>query len=648
MLERRLRKVDADVSLPELGAKEDDRHADTQALAAALGPSCVEAVNCPGCGQVFEGHMAHEVLTCPSCGTQSKVERRMVRPEAQARLPPQPRNRADFRLQRSDESPLVWDVETEQLCYRVLTEPDFEHQVALARKFEGCGYINATTVYFLPYLLDLAKRSPLALAAPICSCVGELLCQKDASLYAPTLETCEPFALDPHGSTEFLHAIGLGNARGLKLLIASADVASRAGDIDYASNALWAANTIIERNFDQHPIIAEIVLYRLLQTSTPVLGWMLDTMSSGYGGYVFKDPYPLLEFIDDCAFERPDLVEVLTLCVRASGAANEGEVVQRLRFAEGRLSKAGKAAALKALGSISREAPSDAYGPGVEFTEKWLDDPELKDAAIANLRRYISAPHVMPPAVVAFIKRHGETLPDLIKREVFWKDPQTKLLDRAKCGLGYTSEPEPDFPPAIKAAQEAYAKGIRSAVEARREEQEKCGEIWYRARTLDVAILPKEMENEQPTGGTKPKPPRRPEEPDPEAIRAEQAMAAFRIDIAIEPDDGHPRFRFAASNGSAPHVASVFVVDTQSMQSVWILVPERFTAENGEGFTFQPLPGLVYGVVPPGFRQETPDRGDAPALLPGRVYTIAVTGEASMGQFEFTVRGSQSVADAVK
>ena len=269
----------------------------------------------------------------------------MVRPEAEPRLPPERRNRADFQLQSSGKSPLAWDVQTEQLCWRVLSEPDFESQVALAQNFEGWSYINATMVYFLPHLLALAKKSPLALARPIVDCVGKLLCQDDASLFAPTLEACEPFALDPRGSTELLHEIGLGNARGLKLLIAAADAASRAGNLAYASHALWSAHYIIERNFNQHGAIAEILLYRLLYVSTPVLGWMLHEMSSGYGGYVFKDPLPLLEFIDDCAFERPDLVEPLTLCVRAPWAKSLDELSVRLQFIRTRLSKAGSARA---------------------------------------------------------------------------------------------------------------------------------------------------------------------------------------------------------------------------------------------------------------------------------------------------------------
>jgi hypothetical protein len=488
MLERRLRKIDADVSLPELSPDHSDR-ADVHSLALALGPAQAERLCCPGCGDALDGYLAHEVLTCASCGTQCKVERRMVRPESRPRTAPEQRRRADVQSQARGESALTWDVETEQICWRVLNEPVFENQVGLAQKFERWSYINATAVYFLPHILQLAKQSPLALAHPLCDCVGKLLCQDDASLMAPTLEACEPFALDPTGSTEILHAIGLGNARGLKLLIAAADAASRANRLDYASHALWAAHYIIERNFSEHPIIAEIFLYRLLYVSPPVLGWMLHEMSSGYGGYVFKDPFPLLEFIDDCAFERPDLVAPLTACVRAPWAKNSGELSSRLQFVAARFSKAGQAAALIALGSIDGEASADTYAAGVTFVEPWLDDPERREAAILVLRRYINTPPTIPPAVVALVQSRGEALPDAIKREVHWKDPQTRLLDRARCDFGDgRGDPEPELSRAVRAAREIYEKGIRAAVEARHAEQDKCRELWQHARHLDLPI----------------------------------------------------------------------------------------------------------------------------------------------------------------
>ena len=488
-LERRLRRIDADLDLPELRQGEG-READTRWLSAALGESRPERVECPGCGGEFEGNLAHEILTCGSCGTQSKVERRMVRPHAEERLPPQRRTHADFLLQAHGDPRFKWDVQTEQLVWRILNEPDLLRQAAYAQQFENWNYINATTVYFLPHLLALAKKSDLRLAGPICDCVGKLLCQdEDARLYAPTLESCEPFALDPSGSTELLHQIGLGNARGMKLLLDAADAAARAGAVDYAANALWSAHYIIERNYDEHPVIADIMLYRLFYLSPVVMGWVLYVIDSGEGGYVFKDPYALLGFIDDCAFERPELVSFLAKRPYASDAVSEADLEERFTFINALLSKPAKSAALTALTNVAPEAPGGVLAAAVAFVEPWLDDPELSEAATGQLRRYVRLGDGIAPPLVHLIRRRGHALPEIVQREVHWKVSDNALLDPEKIPPYYDGEPGAKVDPAVAQALEAYDTAIRQAVDKSEEERAGTAEFWEMARGLDVSVF---------------------------------------------------------------------------------------------------------------------------------------------------------------
>jgi len=496
-LERRLRKQDADVDLPVLGRGEGPEQ-DTRWLAAALGESRAEKVTCPGCGDELEGDLAHEILTCASCGTQSKVERRMVRPRADAPLAPERRTHADFELQRRGGSNLKWDVETEQLIWGILHEPDLARQAAYALKFEDWAHINATTVYFLPFLLALAKRSDLRLSGPLCDCVGKLLCQEDARLFAPTLEACEPFAQDPHGSSELLHQIGLGNARGMKLLLDAADAAARAGETDYAANALWAAHYIIERNYDEHPTISEIMLYRLFYLSPTVMGWILNVLQSGEGGYVFKDPYALLEFMDDCAFERPELVSFLATRPCAPDVTTLTEMAERLRSIDARLSKPAKAAALTALANIADQAPGEVLASAVAFMDSWFDDPELREAGTTQLRRYIKAGDGIAPPLVDLIRRRGHSLPEIVQREVHWKEPGNTLLDRTRIPPYYDGEPEPTLTPAVAQALEAYDRAIRRAVNRRDEEWDQASAFWQQARELEVDLFG----DDDPTGTT--------------------------------------------------------------------------------------------------------------------------------------------------
>lgn len=487
-VERRLRKIDADLDLPDLTG---DRKGEPDVgwLAEALGESRPESVTCPGCGDAFEGDLAHEILTCASCGTQCKLERRMVRPAAQERLPPQRRTRAEFVAQRRDDPVLKWDVQTEQLAWRVLNTPDLLRQVAFAQQFEDWSFINASTVYFLPHLLALAKKSDLRLAGPLCDCVGKLLCQEDARLYAPTLEACEPFALDPRGCEELLHQIGLGNARGMKLLLDAADAAAREGAVDYAANAMWAAHYIIERNFDEHPVIAEIMLYRLFYLSPVAMGWVLHEIESGYGGYLFKDPYPLLEFLDDCAFERPELVSFLAKRPYAPEAASKAELRKRLAFIEARLNKAAKAASLTCLSNVAEDAPVGVLAEAVEFVEPWLDDPDLCGAATAQLRKYVKWGEGIARPVVRLIGRRGYSLPEIVQREVHWKAPKNTLLDYGKIPPFYDGEPREPQEPLVAQALEAYDAAIREAVDTRDQERDQAAPFWEKARALDVELF---------------------------------------------------------------------------------------------------------------------------------------------------------------
>jgi hypothetical protein len=487
-VERRLRTIDGDVTLKELDARQTDT-SDAHWLAVALGEKEAERVTCPGCGDAFEGDLAHDILKCASCGMECKVERRMVRPDAEKRLPPQRRTRADFEKQFRGDTTLRWDVQTEQLVWRILNEPDFERQVAYALKFEEWCYVNATTVYFLPFLLELARGADLRLAGPICDCVGKLLCQEDERLFAPTLEACEPFALDPGGPVEMLHEIGLGNARGMKLLLDAADAAARTGAPEHAANALWAAHYIIERNYDEHPIVAQIMLYRLFYLSPLPMGWVLYVLRSGEGGYVFKDPYALLEFIDDCAFERPDLVSYLAKRPYADEVADEEELARRLKFIEGLLSKAAKGAALTTLLNVAEGAPSEVLASAVAYVEPWLDDPDLCPAATAMLRSTIKAGDGIAEPLVHLIKRRTYALPEILQRQVHWKVPDNTLLDFGRIPPYYDGDPEEKVEPVVAQALEAYDAAIRDAVDRRDERREGVQEFWERCRALDVKLF---------------------------------------------------------------------------------------------------------------------------------------------------------------
>jgi hypothetical protein len=112
---------------------------------------------------------------------------------------------------------------------------------------------------------------------------------------------------DVKAKRTILSELGLGKGVCVKTLIDAAEYAAVHGDRDYCCHSLWAVNTLIGRNFPEHPTIAEIVLYRLFYVTGPVLGWALYTMRESY----LRGRYPwqtLARAVDELAAERPDVV----------------------------------------------------------------------------------------------------------------------------------------------------------------------------------------------------------------------------------------------------------------------------------------------------------------------------------------------------
>jgi len=150
------------------------------------------------------------------------------------------------------------------------------------------------------------------------------------------------------------------------------------------------------------------------------------------------------------------------------------------------------------------------------------------------------------------------------------------------------------------------------------------------------------------------------------------------ITISLEMTEPTLQFRLQASDGGAPRVTSVTVLDLASQQPVWWLLPEVFSetlpftiAEPSEQEIDQlasieeidaledlpptdprhqsalrervvladgtqvPLSSIAYGVVPPGFRQALPQDAPAPLLRRGGSFAIHAMGAGVAGYLAF-------------
>jgi hypothetical protein len=72
---------------------------------------------------------------------------------------------------------------------------------------------------------------------------------------------------------------------------------------------------------------------------------------------------------------------------------------------------------------------------------------------------------------------------------------------------------------------------------------------------------------------------------------------------------------------------------------LWEIVPDHDTVDIASSW-----PEITYGNVPPGFRQKTPPRGEAPKLLEGNVYAAGgLAYGANGGGIWFTIRNGSAV-----
>ncbi|MCC6575078.1 MAG: hypothetical protein IT462_14975 [Planctomycetes bacterium] len=484
VLERRLVRVGDEPQYT--GAGEPDKETrthQTRWLLEEFGKAGLLPVTCPGCGAQFEADANQRTVTCSHCNTQSRLERRLKHLGPETLDKPQRRNHADFMLQRRGKSPLKWDVQTEQLCWRILNEPDADKQAALAHNlYESWSYTNATLAYFLPWMLDHAARKQGLVAEYVHGAVGKLLCNEDQRLWAPTLDACAQFAFNVRGPVSLLHELGLGKAICVKLLIDVAEYAWGQGAAQYACHAAFAVSTLIDRNFDEHPFIGEVMLYRLYYLSGPVLGWALDKIGSGMGGYLFKDAGKLIRFVDDLANERPEIADAAVAPMRHLPTHTAGDYLSRLQLVESLKSRATRNAAI-----LSLFAPDEAgVAAAVPALVALMDSEDTRDAAVKALARLIGGKD--GAAIDKLVDQRGESLPERLRVEYMWKFPKTTKLKRENV-KEWQPRPEPPPPADVVAAKAAWDKAGRAALDTRDLQREAMRAQKERVRNLDLPIF---------------------------------------------------------------------------------------------------------------------------------------------------------------
>lgn len=484
-LEHRLRKLE-----PEVGLDEAPKRDRVKGVTRWLSPKGKrEQCECPGCGNSFAPETDHSHQKCPYCGSESKLEARLAALTPHNTQGPQRRTEADRLNQSRDKIDYPWDVWTEQLCWRVLNEPDLMHRLNLAQNFSSWGVINPTTAHFLPHLLAHIQHDHDAVAREVGDAVGKLLCSDDANYAVPVLQACAGVVFDVHGKRTILSELALGRGVCVKLLLDVAEVANAQGARDYACHACWGVNTIFGRNFDQHETMAEIVLYRMFYLTGTVLGWAVYIFKGGFHcGY--RLPWKkLVQAMDDFAHERPELLGELRQCFYLGHAETPQDYAERIAVLGGLSHPQARAAA----GTILGPPPGhdEALGlQAVELFQPLLADEATRTWAILALRRVISGCEMgkVPQSIRNWVKQNLDTLPTEIKRELRWRESDKGILPEKEVYY-WTSDPKDEPTPELRKLLDEWDIGIRSAVDTEHKQAAAMRRLAEEAATLEVPVM---------------------------------------------------------------------------------------------------------------------------------------------------------------
>ncbi len=435
--------------------------------------------HCPTCGAFLDGAAQTQAISqCRQCGTESKIEQRLVR-----------RLGVDEDLTSLERDATDGDrrhfAATEVIIHRIVKGTDLDDRVRAAYEFtESWQYFNVAAVRLLPQVLETLRHCEAQVDIPLAEYIGKLLCDGDPRLARSVMRAAEKVTFDENGSRSLLWQLGLGSGICLKLLLDSADYAATRGGIDYACAALWGVNMIFERNFAKRVTLAEIVLYRLLYLRGPVQAWALELVKGQMGlGVRFPTP-TLLRFMDDCVYERPELVPHIRECFYTGGAETEADYLDRLAFIDQLFTEPAKCAALEQLLAPPRNMAEETVAAVLEKLLVYALQPQFAKSAVYAINVIFEDYPGPRHGVHAFIRAHGNTLPEAIRRAYLSQVPKTTLLTQLPhVNMDYDAPHEKSaFDQQLEQWNQMWRDGIGSAVQYQTDRQQAAREYWAKLK----------------------------------------------------------------------------------------------------------------------------------------------------------------------
>jgi DNA-directed RNA polymerase subunit RPC12/RpoP len=350
LVERRLRTIEAELvpgTDPALVARAPAPFLPAHAL--TKGGRTVG--QCPNCASPVEGNAedprGQGHFECTYCGTRSKVEARLAHDhhapfEAAAfdadlaafRATPSDGLEADLRARqrsaRLADAPALWDELQDLHARRMLTATDEAALLGAVKAFEPWSVFTPWRELALARLMELAcglahapvprKAAEQALVERVVERTAAAAWKYDERRRAyvrAIVRAAGRVLFAPKRSALLLDALGFAQpAAMLKLLLEAAEWALAHGHTDDARAALAAAGASLDFRRGQYHIwrdkvdrnvVGEVLLYRLLYLTPPLLAWALDQLPR----WQVDDYARVGRFMDDCALERPELAPIL-------------------------------------------------------------------------------------------------------------------------------------------------------------------------------------------------------------------------------------------------------------------------------------------------------------------------------------------------
>ena len=480
-VERRLRTVEAELrgGLEPGQIEHKTRFIPAHSIAAT---GLAEAA-CPGCGSPVEITGSQDAATCPHCGSGAKVERRLVSgPEtvwqtsdddadlqafAQSKPPDfhadTPEGFSSWETERANEH---WDRIEDDRIRTLLTSADLDTQFRAARYFQGWRAMNDWRERMLARVIGLCCDAPAELQRCIAAyTINRLLAGSlatDATRKA--VFRAAGRALFREGvSAPLLRELGLArDAAMLKLMLELAEYQLQHGRVDDARLALDGAQMAMG-DYGLRFDIGEVMLYRLLYLTPPILAWVMAKWAS----WQVKDFWRIVEFVDDCAFERPELIPMIRERMGAPmPAANFAELRSLIGRIDKLMSPQAKEFALSKYGYDADGRAEDNATHELPHILEWLHarlgEPLFHRTARDLIVRLIGRLEVQElPPIHDFIQQHGEALPAHIRYRYLQLRPQTQLLKSFHPGNLYEDKSREPTP--LEAEMAEWADKFRQA-----------------------------------------------------------------------------------------------------------------------------------------------------------------------------------------